>query len=166
MKSAPLTVTRASVAPPKAAPASVLVVVTRRMGDVLLVTPLLRSLKAAWPQAGIDVLVFAGGKVRYGIQGSRLGVHRFVTTAAVRDPVADTQRVAGIVLGYMTKMGVSSTIVEAMSQTRDIRWLDTREVTPTWRTPPTGPFLPKIPTKYTSRRTDRSTAQVKACSSR
>jgi hypothetical protein len=27
----------------------------------------------------------------------------------------------------MTKMGVSSTIVEAMSQTRDIRWLGTRE---------------------------------------
>jgi hypothetical protein len=77
--------------------------------------------------ASACVLVFAGGKIRYGIEGSRLGVHRFVTTAPVRDPVADTQRVAGIVLGYMTKMGVSSTIVEAMSQTRDIRWLDTRE---------------------------------------
>ena len=77
--------------------------------------------------ASACVLVFAGGKTRYGIQGSRLGVHRFVTTAAVLDPVADTQRVAGFVLGYMTKMGVSSTIVEAMSQTRDIRWLDTRE---------------------------------------
>lgn len=45
-------------APPKAPPASVLVVVTRRMGDVLLATPLLRSLKAAWPQAALDVLVF------------------------------------------------------------------------------------------------------------
>ena len=77
--------------------------------------------------ASACVLVFAGGKIRYGIEGSRLGVHRFVTTAPVRDPVADTQRVAGIVLGYMTKMGVSSTIVEAMSQTRDIRWLDIRE---------------------------------------
>jgi len=77
--------------------------------------------------ASACVLVFAGGKIRYGIEGSRLGVHRFVTTAPVRDPVADTQRVAGIVLGYVTKMGISSTIVEAMSQTRDIRWLDTRE---------------------------------------
>jgi heptosyltransferase-3 len=48
----------AAGAPPKAAPASVLVVVTRRMGDVLLATPLLRSLKAAWPQAAVDVLVF------------------------------------------------------------------------------------------------------------
>lgn len=43
-----------------ASPASVLVVVTRRMGDVLLATPLLRSIKAAWPEAAVDVLVFAG----------------------------------------------------------------------------------------------------------
>ena len=41
-------------------PAHVLVVVTRRIGDVLLTTPLIRSLKRAWPQAQIDVLVFAG----------------------------------------------------------------------------------------------------------
>ena len=36
----------------------------------------------------------------------RLGVHRFVTTKPVDDPVAETQRIAGAVLGYMTKMGV------------------------------------------------------------
>ena len=41
-------------------PRSVLVVVTRRIGDVLLTTPLIRSLKRAWPAAAIDVLVFAG----------------------------------------------------------------------------------------------------------
>ena len=29
-----------------------------------------------------------------------------------------------MVLGYMTKMGVSSTVVEQMSETRDVRWLD------------------------------------------
>ncbi len=73
------------------------------------------------------VLAYAGGKTRYGVEGSMLGVHRFVTTAPVPDPVADTQRIAGLVLGYMTKMGVSSTVVEAMSQTRDVRWLSTRE---------------------------------------
>jgi hypothetical protein len=77
--------------------------------------------------ASACVLVFAGGKPRYGVKGSRLGVHRFVTTAPVHDPVAEAQRVAGQVLGYMTKMGVSSTVVEAMSQTRDVRWLGNQE---------------------------------------
>ena len=32
-------------------------------------------------------------------------------------------RRAFAVLGYMTKMGVSSSVVEAMSETREIRWL-------------------------------------------
>lgn len=41
-------------------PATVLVVVTRRIGDVLLATPLVRSVKQAWPDAAIDCLVFAG----------------------------------------------------------------------------------------------------------
>lgn len=77
--------------------------------------------------ASACVLVFAGGKPRYGVEGSRLGVHRFVTTAPVDDPVAEAQRTSGLVLGYFTKMGVSSTVVEAMSQTREVRWLDTKE---------------------------------------
>ncbi len=41
-------------------PKSILVIVTRRIGDVLLTTPLIRSLKLAWPDAAIDVLVFSG----------------------------------------------------------------------------------------------------------
>ncbi|MBM4315793.1 MAG: glycosyltransferase family 9 protein, partial [Deltaproteobacteria bacterium] len=41
-------------------PDSILVIVTRRIGDVLLATPLIRSLRLAWPMAAIDVLVFAG----------------------------------------------------------------------------------------------------------
>jgi hypothetical protein len=77
--------------------------------------------------ASACVLVYAGGKTRYGVEGSALGVHRFVTTSSGRDPVAETQRTAGIVLSYMTRMGVSSSVVEAMSQTSDIRWLGTRE---------------------------------------
>jgi hypothetical protein len=77
--------------------------------------------------ASACVLVYAGGKTRYGIEGSALGVHRFVTPSPGRDPVAETQRTAGVVLSYMTKMGVSSSVVEAMSETRDVRWLGTKE---------------------------------------
>ena len=73
--------------------------------------------------ASACVLVYAGGKPRFGVLGSALGVHRFTTTKPTSDPVADTQRLQGAVLGYMTKMGVSSSVVEAMSETREIRWL-------------------------------------------
>jgi heptosyltransferase-3 len=44
----------------EAPPATALVIVTRRIGDVLLATPVIRSLKRAWPDARIDALVFAG----------------------------------------------------------------------------------------------------------
>jgi heptosyltransferase-3 len=42
------------------APRDLLVVVTRRIGDVLLATPLIRSLKRCWPDTAIDALVFDG----------------------------------------------------------------------------------------------------------
>src|SRR4051812_35684716 len=60
------------------APARVLVVVTRRIGDVLLTTPLIRSLKRAWPRAAIDVLVFAGTE---GILAANPDVNRIITIA-------------------------------------------------------------------------------------
>lgn len=41
-------------------PSRVLVIVTRRIGDVLLTAPLIRSIKDAWPAARIDLLVFRG----------------------------------------------------------------------------------------------------------
>jgi hypothetical protein len=77
--------------------------------------------------ASACVLVCAGGKTRFGISGSTLGVHRFVATIRTGDPVAETQRIAGAVLSYMTRMGVSSSVVTAMSETKDIRWLDPKE---------------------------------------
>ena len=40
----------------------VLVVILRRLGDVLLATPLLRSLRRGLPGASLDVLVFAGSE--------------------------------------------------------------------------------------------------------
>jgi hypothetical protein len=77
--------------------------------------------------ASACVFAFAGGQTRYGLDGSALGVHRFTSEAQGEDAVADTQRVTGAILGYMTRMGVSSQVIEAMSQTRDIRWLDPGE---------------------------------------
>lgn len=41
-------------------PHKILVAATRRIGDVLLATPLIRTLRCAWPEAEIDVLVFSG----------------------------------------------------------------------------------------------------------
>lgn len=77
--------------------------------------------------ASACVLVYAGGSPRYGVDGSALGVHRFVTSSPGRDPVADAQRTTGTILSYMTKMGISSSVIEAMSATREVRWLDPAE---------------------------------------
>jgi hypothetical protein len=77
--------------------------------------------------ASACVLAYAGGKTRFGVEGSKLGVHRFVALVPGRDPVAETQQATGIVLNYVTRMGVSSSVVEAMSATRDVRWLAARE---------------------------------------
>jgi hypothetical protein len=77
--------------------------------------------------ASACVFAFAGGTVRIGIPGSKLGVHRFTNTSTGNDPVADTQKTTGTVLGYLTRMGVSSAIVEAMSATDNIRWLSAKE---------------------------------------
>jgi hypothetical protein len=77
--------------------------------------------------ASACVLAYAGGSSRIGVAGSMLGVHRFVTTSPGRDPVAETQRTAGVVLSYLTRMGVSSAVAEAMSATDKVRWLDAKE---------------------------------------
>ena len=57
-------------------PRRILVVCTRRIGDVLLVTPLVRSLKRAWPGVDIDVMVFAGTE---GVLQSHPDVHAVLT---------------------------------------------------------------------------------------
>jgi len=60
-------------------PATILVVVTRRIGDVLLTTPLIRSLKNAWPDAQIDALVFKGTE---GILSANPDIRDLTTIAA------------------------------------------------------------------------------------
>lgn len=77
--------------------------------------------------ASACVLVYAGGTTRYGIDGSRLGVHRFVASSPSRDPVADAQRITGMILSYVSRMGVAASVVQAMSETSEIRWLDPAE---------------------------------------
>ena len=78
--------------------------------------------------ASACVLTFAGGTSRFGVPGSRLGVHRFRAEGGrSEDPVADTQRMVGLILGYMTRMGVASSFMEAMSATDDIRWLTAQQ---------------------------------------
>ena len=41
-------------------PSRILVISLRRLGDLLLTTPLIRSLRRGWPEATIDVLAFRG----------------------------------------------------------------------------------------------------------
>lgn len=57
-------------------PKSVLIIVTRRIGDVLFATPLMRSIKRAWPDAALDVLVFEGTQ---GVIAANPDVRRVLT---------------------------------------------------------------------------------------
>jgi heptosyltransferase-3 len=58
-------------------PRSILVISLRFMGDVLLTTPLIHSLRAAYPRAAIDALVFAGAE---GVLEGNPDLHRVLTT--------------------------------------------------------------------------------------
>lgn len=82
--------------------------------------------------ASACVFVFAGGKIREAMPRSMLGVHQFSSTGAkgeesAGDIVSRTQRTTGIILDYMTEMGVSPSIMQAMTASKDIRWLTEKE---------------------------------------
>ncbi len=57
-------------------PQKILVIATRRIGDVLLATPLIRTIREAWPNAAIDVLVFKGTE---GIISSNPDIRKIIT---------------------------------------------------------------------------------------
>ncbi len=61
------------------APRRILVVVTLRIGDVLMATPVIRSLRLAWPEAQIDALVFKGTE---GVLLDNPDLHRVITVPA------------------------------------------------------------------------------------
>src|SRR6185369_16521142 len=71
------------VLPPRS---RILVVSLRRIGDALLTTPLIRSLRRAWPDAKIDVLAYPGPA---GIIEGNPDVDR-VIIAPPRPTIADT----------------------------------------------------------------------------
>lgn len=72
------------------APATILLIVTRRIGDVLLATPLIRSIRQAWPQTKVDVLVFSGTE---GVLAANTDVNA-VHTVPERPGILDHARLA------------------------------------------------------------------------
>lgn len=82
--------------------------------------------------ASACVFVFAGGKIREAMPRSALGVHQFSSTSSrseesASDLIARTQQTTGMILDYMTRMGVSPSIMQAMTASKDIRWLTEKE---------------------------------------
>ncbi|OGA22176.1 MAG: hypothetical protein A3I02_06315 [Betaproteobacteria bacterium RIFCSPLOWO2_02_FULL_67_26] len=66
-------------------PRSVLIIVTRRIGDVLLATPLMRSVRRAWPETALDALVFEGSQ---GVIAANPDVRRILTVPERPDAFA------------------------------------------------------------------------------
>jgi len=60
-------------------PRRILVAVPLRIGDVLLTTPVIRSMRVAWPEAEIDVLVFENTE---GVLQRNPDIHRLITVPA------------------------------------------------------------------------------------
>lgn len=75
----------------------ILLVVTLRIGDVLLATPVLRSLRLAWPGAKIDVLVFKGTE---GVLLRNPDIDRVITVAARPTYLQHLRLILGLLRKY------------------------------------------------------------------
>jgi heptosyltransferase-3 len=94
-------------APPVRLPpgARILVVALRRLGDVLLTTPLIRSLRRAWPDATIEVLVFADTA---GILGGNPDIDRVIAMPARPTPRQSLAWAAGLLKRYHLAVSTQS----------------------------------------------------------
>ncbi|MGH8752402.1 MAG: glycosyltransferase family 9 protein [Burkholderiales bacterium] len=75
----------------------ILVIITRRIGDVLLATPLVRSLRQAWPDATIDMLVFKGTE---GVLAANPDIHSVITVAERPDILAHFKFIMSLLRRY------------------------------------------------------------------
>jgi heptosyltransferase-3 len=117
--------------PPRA---RILVVALRRLGDVLLTTPLIRSMRRAWPDATIEVLVFAGTA---GIVEGNPDIDRVTVLPARRGPV-DTLTLLGRLfkrydLAVSTQAGDRPTLFALLVGRRHVGLID-----------PDGPALGRV----------------------
>ncbi len=80
-----------------ARPRTVLIVITRRIGDVLLSVPLIQSLRRAWPGTAIDALVFEGTE---GVLAAHPAVRRVLTVAQRPAPGAHLALLARVLRRY------------------------------------------------------------------
>ena len=83
----------------------ILVIALRRLGDVLLATPLIRSLRRAWPDANLDALVFADTA---GILEGNPDLDRVITMPARPSAVATLGLAARLFRGYHLAVSTQS----------------------------------------------------------
>jgi len=84
-------------------PRSVLIIVTRRLGDVLLATPLARSIKRAWPETALDVLVFEGTQ---GVIAANPDIRRILTVPERPGWLAHLSFILGLLRRYDVALSV------------------------------------------------------------
>ena len=87
----------------RAPPRSVLIIVTRRIGDVLLATPLVRTIKQAWPDSSVDALVFDGTQ---GVIAGNRDLRRVITVPERPGVLAHLSFMLGILRRYDVALSV------------------------------------------------------------